>query len=118
MIKKQMEKIHSIREIKFRVWDKRKQEMSQGELSFRYENEHGIMNVYTDGVREIEEFELMQYVGLKDKNGNETFSDDIVSDGINPPFVVDLWNFPLMMRLTKIDFEIIGTVYENPDLIK
>lgn len=61
---------------------------------------------------------VMQYTDLKDRNGKETFSDDIVSDGINPPFVVDLWNWPLMVRLAEIEFEVIGNIYENPELIE
>lgn len=61
---------------------------------------------------------VMQFTGLLDKNGKEVFSSDIVTDGINPPFVVDLWNFPLMVRLSEIDFETIGNIYENPELIK
>jgi hypothetical protein len=61
---------------------------------------------------------IMQYTGLKDKSEKETYSDDIVSDGVNPPFVVDLWNWSLMIRLSEIEFEVIGNIYENPELIK
>ncbi len=56
------------REIKFRIWDKESKWM----ISFENMNLSIIRN------REPERFELMQYTGLKDKNGKEIYEGDII----------------------------------------
>jgi len=66
------------REIKFRVWDKRDKRMRDiGYLDFEgrvqiLENDH------PSKVRNKKDFVLMQYTGLKDKNGTEIYEGDIV----------------------------------------
>lgn len=82
------------------------------------------------------EYDLMQYTGLKDKNGKEIYEGDIINaaffDGISEnPVTIDLkivvtwikegagFNIPY----TKTDnwhyqYEIIGNIYENPGLLK
>ena len=96
-----------MREIKFRVWDI---------VSKKFLKKVPISNI-TIGHFSVNGFIFQQFTGLKDKNGKEMFSDDIVTDGLNPPFAVDLWNFPLMVRLSEIEFEIIGNIYQNKDLL-
>jgi len=58
-----------------------------------------------------------EYTGLKDKNGKECYWDDIVNDGINPPFVITP-DYHLLARLGEIEFEVIGNIYENPELLE
>jgi len=121
------------REIKFRVWDKDDKKMINiGRIDIadgtcRYYLFEGKFYDYWNDV------EIMQYTGLKDKNGKEIYEGDILqfTDNYNtdiPPHigVVKFNNASFYItdgayscyRWIDINVEIIGNIYENPELIK
>ena len=130
------------REIKFRAYHKKEKKMYEvSRLEFLTLSENvGCVGRFNDA--NDEDVVLMQYTGLKDKNGKEMYFDDIVrlkdSDDVwqvvkddfgVPLFVannhinnkkayrsVDFEDF--FMNFGRHDFEIIGNIYESPELLK
>jgi hypothetical protein len=62
-----------MKEIKFRAWDKNRGEMTLHDSLYEFQK-------WNRTAKELENFEVMQYTGLKDKNGKEIYSDDYLED--------------------------------------
>lgn len=129
-----------MRDIKFRVWEKpwKGGGLEGGErMCFSKDLAGFDVWITLDGKlsREIEgdvdnEFILMQFTGLSDKNGKDCYDSDLVeyADGIprEVSFVGGIFSVNMenkfssfgMRALGHTDFEIIGNIYENPELIK
>ena len=117
------------REIKFRAWDEKKsiiRIVKQIDLC-------GFVT-YEDIAGEDwqSDFILMQFTGLKDRNGEEIYEGDILQDSRDetwkyevkysntmPIFYADgLEDEVFTVKLAKNYLEIIGNIYENPELIE
>lgn len=144
-----------MREIKFRAWDKKTKKIRQvvdivfNEGFMVEPNDNTVKLVYLKGYDCIERkdimfrresnFELMQYTGLKDKNGKEIYEGDICEyydvsgrDGVcivesgKAAFKAN-WIGGTISRtiflnyihdLISGEFEVIGNIYENPELLE
>jgi uncharacterized phage protein (TIGR01671 family) len=115
------------RVIKFRAWDKEKNRMYEFDLyeymSMREEAQDDLISY------EARESGLMQFTGLLDKNGREIYGGDIIE--YNNHREVVKFIFVDERSADGGDFcgyangesyykkcEIIGNIYENPELIK
>lgn len=141
-----------MRELKFRAWYPATKQMlyfagkgmckEYGTLTFDWvdENEQPIQPPWVtgegkylpEGVYDSESFELMQYTGLKDKNGKEIYEDDIVTTKFYPePYLVE-WNNEGWIADGSMhpelnctgwclphddQIEVIGNIYENPEIL-
>lgn len=118
-----------MRQIKFRAWDKNRKEMYQFErrittpppLEGKSLGKHLFLPL------EREDLELMQFTGLLDKNGKEIYEGDVVNEGVdnlNYEVAFQQGGFWLLERDNEMgwpesgDIEIIGNIYENPELLK
>ena len=125
-----------MRELKFRAWDKDSQKMCVvGQIQWLGEDIDHVLRDRSRGWTNdyISNYELMQYTGLKDKNGKEIYEGDIGETyssgfmrwGRSPKGVVIYENGKFTIRECEWGMNgtpwgavtIIGNIYENPELI-
>ena len=118
---------------KFRAWDKEDEVMcevdvigfSEGAVTISNEN----VKYYHLGINEVE---LMQSTGLKDKNGLEIYEGDVITEEIGEGeylfaeviykdgcFLGKERNFEPEYPISDfVKGKVIGNIYQNPELIK
>jgi uncharacterized phage protein (TIGR01671 family) len=121
-----------MREIKFRAWEKNLKEI----IPVHFIDFANRMINAKSAWRLFDEIELMQYTGLKDKNGKEIYEGDIVKNLRDKTFEI-FWseeelawcdkgkwrdgrdNITLLADLNAVaTIEVIGNIYENPELLE
>ena len=118
-----------MRIIKFRAWDKVKKEMvyeGVGTLFGRTCIDSGEECISLERKTYMKQLPLMQYTGLKDKNGIEIYEGDIVKTKISSKLTIIEWSMDWGNRIGfnisgKRNFhekEVIGNIYENKELLK
>ena len=124
-----------MREIKFRAWDKENEKMMKVS-SLHLENKE--ISVKENGTFHLFRMQdLMQYTGLKDKNGKEIYEGDIVLIKLDETstwyktvvgfkkgaFIASLidgedYIYIFNRGFDNNDFEVIGNIYENKKLLE
>jgi uncharacterized phage protein (TIGR01671 family) len=130
-----------MRDIKFRCWDTENKEMLEvQELDYEdsYNGQPMIRTTMYSDYFDTEDMILMQYVGLKDKNGKEIYEGDIVKfrfkdDREEFPDLIGYIEYQttftafrimsnqgsFKIDITEIKFiEVIGNIYKNPELLE
>ena len=128
--------------IKFRVWDKDDEEMREVENIHVGGNRKqvAVWNEENDCCEWVYNYELMQYTGFKDMNGKEIYEGDILKDvlesknGEKRIYYNEIFYSDGCFQVRDLDnsinflfeyahkgvvyMEVVGNVYENPELIK
>ena len=129
-----------MREIKFRAWLKEEKKMVNVETidftdkSIQYLEKNEFINAYLLRRMIFDDIELMQYTGLKDKNGKEIYEGDILFfRDENMKYVVVWQDAAFIIKSieirkysekmcwlddTEICCEIVGNIYENKNLLE
>ena len=132
----------NMREIKFRAWDKGLKEYiynveSIGVYASIEYDDYDFSDILIE-----ERFEVEQYTGLKDKNNKEIYDGDIVESFVHPEIPIhyvvqwsDKFNgwfcknlnnpesdyktvdIQLWVYIKNNQFEVIGNIHENPELL-
>nr|DAR94681.1 MAG TPA: YopX protein [Caudoviricetes sp.] len=124
-----------MREIKFRAWVKEKKAIFEvilidyvtKKVTYLLERVGHLLSIRDAKFNDVE---LMQYTGLKDKNEKEIYEGDIFHIGSKKILYVVEWidcglkgrqiknKSWIGLDYWKDDIEVIGNIYENPEVIK
>lgn len=120
------------RSIHFRAWDEKRNSMMYsgfyvyptGGWCVFEDSDYGKDGLHEHDISGDYDLTIMQSTGLNDKNGKEIYEGDIIQNGTNK-FSRRIVKFDLQSQ-TGIGYnigksklnEIIGNIYENPELLK
>lgn len=120
-----------MREIKFRAWDKENEKMMKVSSLSLKNKEIAVRENRTYHFFRMQNLELMQYTGLKDKNGKEIYEGDIVvlnnieNDNMcivryeHSSYRLEGWS--LREDLSNVEdrfLEVVGNIYESKNLLE
>lgn len=121
-----------MREIKFRAWVKEKKAIFEvisidyvtKKVTYLLEKVGHLLNIRHDKFNDVE---LMQYAGLKDMRGKEIYEGDILFESFSEEYfkvIFENGSFRAEDDKYSLDLEdyahiceVVGNIYENPELI-
>ncbi len=126
-----------MREIKFRVWHKPDKTMHPylkvkfgKSVNVTFDGKFKDVDQITTKTVPNKDIEIMQFTGLKDVNGSEIFEGDILEHIVTPDlkaavifedasFQINRGDAKMLLGAGGSDkMEIIGNIYETPELLK
>ncbi len=120
-----------MREIKFRAWDEEikcmvKVDSMHFPLGKPNKKDIAVFNEEEFYYEWVHDYKLMQYTGIKDKNGKEIYEGDIVCYKYNGELIKVMVEFVNGAYFAGDAFlynkrnvaKIIGNIYENPELLE
>ena len=116
------------REIRFRAWNEEEKTMVDLEkitplaLSDGMNTQLSIMGGGGVFIPFLPNFKIMQFTGLKDKNGIDIYEGDVIKD-CDDGYSSIVWMFNGWRRSDHDEFdgiedEVIGNIHENPELLE
>lgn len=124
-----------MKEFKMKAWLKKEKKMVAIigiDLNYQYIRYTDDGNLFKDDykIAEFKDIELLQFTGAKDKVGQELYEADVIlfNDGIDDiyglisyddddgTYRVSYENITEPLSDREGDFEIVGNIFENPDL--
>ena len=124
-----------MKEFKMKAWLKKEKKMVAIigiDLNYQYIRYTDDGNLFKDDYKtaEFKNIELLQFTGLKDNGGQELYEADVIkfNDGIDDiyglisyndedgTYRVSYENITEHLSDREGDFEIVGNIFENPDL--
>ena len=124
-----------MKEFKIKAWLKKENKMVaiiRIDLNYQYIRYTDDGNLFKDDykIAEFKDIELLQFTGAKDKTGQELYEADVIkfNDGIDDiyglisyddedgTYRVSYENITEHLSDLEGDFEIIGNIFENPNL--
>ena len=124
-----------MKEFKIKAWLKKENKMVAIigiDLNYQYIRYTDDGNLFKDDykIAEFKDIELLQFTGVKDKAGQELYEADVIkfNDGIDDiyglisyddedgSYRVSYENITEHLSNLEGDFEIVGNIFENPDL--
>lgn len=122
------------RPIKFRAWQKTHKYMTTDiSMSTSYDEQRFYYTQADDGIAIDEDWVLMQFTGLRDKDGKDIYEGDIIADAYgswevffnNSAFGLKIKKSPKARQYilgiksrVECGAKVVGNIYENPELLK
>ena len=122
-----------MREIKFRIWDDKLKVLYTPEMNEEVKDLWELPKMKGGILKVDEDVLIMQFTGLQDKNGKDIYEGDILIWYVNgitrtAPLIYDdqfacFWmtkskeGYFIANDFGRGEYEIIGNIYENPELL-